>query len=737
MKIFNYVPLMKIPLLLFSTILIFSSAVFAQNSIPAPKTFNLSAGITSKDYIPGIIIVKIKSVSTSAIAQNSVQSVADGISLKLKSAKVESILNKFNSPVVNTTNRAVPPTQTTDPSGLDRIYELKFSGNSNIEEVINEILQDPQVEYAEPSYIYHSNYIPNDPSLGSQSYLNLVKAPEAWDIIRNASNVIIGIVDTGSDMDHPDLAANFYINTADPIDGIDNDNDGYIDNYKGWDLVGLSGTNRVPDNNPNVTSDTTMHGVHVSGLASAVSNNGIGIASIAFNAKLLIVKAGADNDGSSIYAGFEGIKYAADHGAKIINCSWGGYSTSSFGLDIVNYAIAKDCLIISSAGNDNRSTPSYPASYPGVISVASVDNLDKKSSFSNYGTRISISAPGSSIYSTLYNNTYGVFSGTSMASPIVASAAALLKAYYPTYSMDQIGTLLVNSADDISAKNTSYPGQLGSGRLNIFRALTQSLTQVITFPALIVKTYGDEDFGPGATINSSLPISYTSSNTAVATIVSGKIHIVGAGTTTITASQNGSGPYTAATPVSRELIVNKAAQTITFTAVPVLIRGGAAATLQATSSSGLPVSLSSSDSFVGSISGNTLLPVRVGKAIITATQAGNANYLPATAVTQELQVTDTDGSVIKVLAALSPNDDGINDFLTIEGIKDYTTNNVTVFTSNGVQVMQISNYNNIDHIFTGRSKNGNTLPQGTYFYLVQFNINGHQQRKTGYLVLKY
>ncbi|HCN83138.1 MAG TPA: hypothetical protein DIT07_05875 [Sphingobacteriaceae bacterium] len=736
MKIFNYVSLMRIPLLIFSIVFIFSSAIFAQNVNPAQRTFSLSPGLTGKDYIPGVIIVKMKASAPSATPKTSSITPASEFTLSLKSAKVESVINKFVNPT-NNTNRAATPIQQNDPGGLDRIYELKFSGNTNIEEVINELLQNDQVEYAEPSYIYRTNYIPNDASFANQSYLNIVKAPEAWDLIRNSSSVIIGIVDTGSDMDHPDLAANFYINTADPVDGIDNDNDGYIDNNIGWDFVGLSGTNRVQDNNPSVTSDTTMHGVHVSGIASAVSNNGVGVASIAFNAKLLIVKAGADNDGSSIYAGFEGIKYAADHGAKIINCSWGGYSTSSFGQDVINYAISKDCLIISSAGNDNRSTPSYPASYPGVISVASVDNLDRKSSFSNYGSRISISAPGNSIYNTLYNNTYGVFSGTSMASPLVASAAALLKSYYPAYTMNQIGSLLVNSADDISAKNPGFPGQLGTGRLNIFRALSQSLTQTITFPALAAKTYGDADFDPGATINSSLPITYTSSNTSVATIVSGKIHIVGAGTTTITASQNGSAPYTAATPVSRELIVNKAAQVITFSDIPVLIRGGAAVTLEVTSSSGLPVSLNSSDPFVASVSGSSVLPVRVGKAIITAEQAGNANYLPATSVTQNVQVTDTDGSVIKVLAALSPNDDGINDFLTIEGIKDYTSNNVSVFTSNGVPVMQISNYNNTDHIFTGKSKNGDTLPQGTYFYLVQFNIDGKQQRKAGYLVLKY
>jgi gliding motility-associated-like protein len=713
-----------------------SSAVYAQNANPVPRTFSLAPGITSKDYIPGVIIVKIKPAGASATLKSSASvNTSSGIGFTLKSAKVESVRSKFGNPV-STVNRVTPLLQS-DTIGLDRIYEIKFSGNINIEEVINELLQDQQVEYAEPSYIYRSNYIPNDPLFANQPYLSIVKAPEAWDLIRNSSSVIIGIVDTGSDMDHPDLAANFYINTADPVDGIDNDNDGYTDNYKGWDLVGLSGTNRVPDNDPSVTSDTTMHGVHVSGLASAVSNNGIGIASIAFNAKMLIIKAGADNDASSIYAGYEGIKYAADHGAKIINCSWGGYNISSFGQDIVNYALSKDCLLISSAGNDNTSALSYPASYTGVISVASVDNLDRRSSFSNHGARISISAPGSNILSTLYNNTYGIFSGTSMAAPIVASAAALLKAYYPSYTMAQIGSLLVNSADDISAKNPDYAGKLGSGRLNIFKALAQDLTQIITFPPIPVKTYGDPDFDPGATANSGLPITYTSSNPDVAIIVNGKVHITGAGTTTITASQSGNANYTAAASVSQLLTVNKAPQVITFAPVPVLIRGAAPTILEVSSSSGLPVSLSSSDPSVAIIINGSVKPLRVGKTIITASQAGDGNHLPATPVSQEIQVIDTDGSLIKILAAVSPNSDGINDFMTIEGIKDYANNKVSVFTANGAQVVQIANYDNAGHVFTGRSKNGDMLPQGTYFYLVQFSVDGRQQRKAGYLVLKY
>ncbi len=715
----------------------FFFSVITGNAQTPVRVFKLDAGITSRDYIPGIVIVKFKPAS---INKQATQSTIPTITCSIKGVKIESVVKKFNSPAVTVPSTLATSANTqpaADPIGLDRIYEVKFSGTANIVDVINDFLKNDQVEYAEPSYIYRSNYVPNDPLITNQNYLTQVKAQQAWDITRNSSGIIIGIIDSGSDLDHPDLAANIYINTADPIDGIDNDGDGYVDNNRGWDLVGLSGSSPKQDNDPNVTSDTTSHGVHVSGLASAVTNNGVGIASIAFNAKLLIIKAGADNDGSSIYKGYEGIKYAADHGAKIISCSWGGYNSSSLGLDIVNYAISKDCLIIAAAGNENTSNFSYPASYTGVISVASVDGSDRRSSFSNYGSRVSLSAPGTSIYSTFFNNVYASLSGTSMATPIVASAAALVKSYYPSYTMAQVGKLLIASADGINAQNPNFVNLLGSGRLNVYRAISQDFSQTITFPAIAAKTFGDADFDPGATASSGLTVTYSSSNPAVATIVNNRVHIVGAGTSIITASQAGNTSFSAAASVSQTLTVNKAAQSIAFSLIPVQIRGAAAYALQVSASSGLTVTLSVSDPFVASVSGKNLISLRVGKASVTASQAGNENYLAATPVTQNLQVTDVDGSLVKIFPAVSPNGDGINDVLTIEGIKDYTNNHVSVFTATGATVFEVNNYNNSDHVFTGRSKSGDTLPQGTYFYLLQFSPNGAQQRKAGYFVLKY
>ncbi|RZM05561.1 MAG: serine protease, partial [Pedobacter sp.] len=340
------------------------------------------------------------------------------------------------------------------------------------------------LEYAEPLFLNKTSAIPNDPDFADQHSLVQVKALEAWAIQPDAANVIIAIIDSGSDLDHPDLEANIHINTAEiPNNGLDDDSDGYIDNYKGWDFVGAS-SSFIEDNDPNVKADSLDHGVHVSGIASAVTNNGIGVASLARHSKLMILKAGADNSTTTIYptAAYKAMKYAADRGAKIINCSWGRNSgpPSAFEQDVINYAVSKGCLIVAAAGNDGNEVTQYPAGYSGVFAVANVlsSNIDpslqgEKASTSSYGLHVAISAPGTRIYSTTFGGNYGYKSGTSMAAPLVSSAAALVSARYPELSGVQIGELLRLGADDIYTVqgNSSYLNKLGSGRLNIFKAL--------------------------------------------------------------------------------------------------------------------------------------------------------------------------------------------------------------------------------------------------------------------------
>lgn len=192
----------------------------------------------------------------------------------------------------------------------------------------------------------------------------------------------------------------------------------------------------------------------------------------------MILKAGADNSATTIYpnAAYKAMVYAADRGAKIINCSWGRNTgpPSAFEQDVIDYVISKGCLVIAAAGNDNNEVTQYPAGYNGVFAVGNVHSSDIKSSSSSYGLHLAISAPGTSIYSTTFNNSFNLKSGTSMAAPLVSSAAALVSAKYPLLSGIQIGELLRAGADDIysNSGNTAYLNKLGSGRLNVFKALS-------------------------------------------------------------------------------------------------------------------------------------------------------------------------------------------------------------------------------------------------------------------------
>lgn len=481
-------------LLLLSVFSLFLFVARAQKT--AALKFKLPKNISNKDYLPNTIVLKFKSLSEKQGGQL-LTAVNKSLALNgIATASLKPLFPAGKKSLGNETQALAP--------GLDvsQIYELKYLGQEKVETVINAVLVNEEVVYAEPSYIYKTSYTPNDPYYNIQSSLTKVKTPEAWDIIRNASGVTIAIVDSGSDLQHEDLAGNIKLNTADPINGVDDDGDGYIDNYYGWDLIGLSASSMIPDNNPDVTSDTTDHGVHVSGIAGAVSDNGTGVASIAYNAKLLIVKVGADDDARSIYKGYEGIKYAADHGASIINCSWGGAGGGQYGQDIIDYAISKGCLVVAAAGNDGAPDAIYPAAYKGVLGVASVEQNDRKASYSNYYTQIGIAAIGSGIYNTI-NNGYGVKSGTSMAAPQVSSAAALVKAKYPQYSGLQIGELLKRTADPIDNLNASvYVGKLGKGRLNVLRAVTESPVAV-KYDKFVVsdQTNGSRAAGTDLTIN--------------------------------------------------------------------------------------------------------------------------------------------------------------------------------------------------------------------------------------------
>ena len=469
----------------------------AQSTAKAPlkagKGFTIPANVTPEYYLPKTVILKLKPEfrhlgTLSAIQHQEFNKVLNFLGVDNFSRKYP----RHSAPDVkmNSLGQAY--------ADLSLIYQLQYSNNVNLEVAINQVLASGIFQYAEPHYIHKAfDFEPNDVRADSvagnqRNAFKRIRAYKAWDLALGGSqgdtSVVIGIVDSGTDTDHPDLAANFKKNYADPIDGIDNDNDGYIDNFMGYDLAGSDYTNVVPDNDPVCSGANTNHGSHVSGCASQVSNNGTGGAGIGFNCKLLPVKCAADNDTRGggvayIIAGYDGIVYAADHGAQIINCSWGGPGGGSFGQDIIDYAtINKNSLVVAAAGNSGLNEENYPSSYQYAISVAATNSSnDSKASFSTYDYTVDISAPGNGIDATIFNNTYTSQSGTSMASPIVAGAAGLVLSKYPSYTALQIGQRLKATTDNhyVAGPNVTSPvntgaavqNKLGTGRLNAFRAL--------------------------------------------------------------------------------------------------------------------------------------------------------------------------------------------------------------------------------------------------------------------------
>jgi subtilisin family serine protease len=396
--------------------------------------------------------------------------------------------------------------KTATGQGLARICQARVATGTDIYALCRSLEQTGQVEYAEPRLGRKMEYTPNDPGLGNQWFLSTIQATAAWDLSQGDTAVTVAIVDCGVQVTHPDLAANVWINPGEDInhngsfdnwsstydslgvlgdiDSVDNDGNGYLDDVQGWDFAGpdVAIPSPLGDNDPNVYGSNNDHGTHVAGDASAVTDNGVGVSGIGFKCKVLPIKCSYDNDyaasggKSYIYFGYEGIVYGADNGADVINCSWGGGGFSQYEQDVINYAYGQGSLVVCAAGNDNSSAPHYPSSSENAFSVAATAAGDIKSSFSNYGTTVDVSAPGSSIYSTCYSNTYQAWDGTSMASPVCAGLAALVKSYNPGWSNVKIATQLLASTDNIDALNSSYAGLLGTGRINAYKALTTTVT---------------------------------------------------------------------------------------------------------------------------------------------------------------------------------------------------------------------------------------------------------------------
>ena len=304
-------------------------------------------------------------------------------------------------------------------------------------EIINKVKDDPGIRYAEPDYILHADFIPDDPYWEKQWGPIRIKCPEAWDRCTGNKNVVIAILDTGVDYNHEDLSANMWHNPGEiPNNGIDDDGNGYVDDYYGWDFV----------HNESDPSDNYGHGTHCAGISAAVINNGIGIAGVT-QARIMAVKIAEGNLTTDSLLSI-GIRYAVDNGADIISISYNGYGSNKL-KEACDYAWSQGVILVASAGNDGKPTVSYPAAFDTVIAVGAVDSDGKLCEWSNYGEKLELVAPGEGILSTWPGNEYKFLSGTSMAAPHVAGVAALAKAMFPDYTNQQIRDLLDISADDL------------------------------------------------------------------------------------------------------------------------------------------------------------------------------------------------------------------------------------------------------------------------------------------------
>ncbi|MGA3287710.1 MAG: S8 family serine peptidase [Bacteroidota bacterium] len=461
------------------------------------------------EYARGTVIVKFKSIQQFSKTATKV------ISSKLP--RLDIVFQRYNviesRPIFNPEN-SVQYLRT--GLGMDRVYLLHFNSTANVDSIVSDLSTLPDVEYAEPDFIGHGagavgidSLIPNDKYFNKQwafrnngSNLSVnsgkagadIKATMAWDICTGDTNIIVADLDTGLKWDHPDIADRVWINSKEtPGNGIDDDNNGYVDDIHGWNFA--YGNNNV--------SDDYGHGTNTASIIAAKSNNGLGYAGLDWACKIMPLKELDSIDSGSYSWWAAALYYAANNGARVINMSEGGTGNSQTLKTAIDYAYAHGCFIAAAMMNTNDSTKYYPAAYHDhVVAVGATDSYDRRCNpffwggGSNYGSWIDVVAPGNIIYglNNASNTDYSWYwGGTSQATPMVAGLASLLLAQDSSRNPATLRDIIRATADDTvglrSEDTIGYDVFYGYGRINCFKALTHSSTGIFTDHSTVLSSW--------------------------------------------------------------------------------------------------------------------------------------------------------------------------------------------------------------------------------------------------------
>jgi hypothetical protein len=388
---------------------------------------------------------------------------------------------------------------------LSRILRVTFNNNQDNSYFLQSVSSDHDVEYVEAAHTYHIESVPNDSLVNQQWALAKIHAFDAWNITQGSDSVFLGIVDTGIDYLHPDLKNKIFINSGETgfdangkdkrFNGIDDDGNGFIDDYMGFDFVdrvgfpfdSTGGDYLNWDNDP---KDENGHGTYIAGIAGAETNNGFGIAGVAPKIKILNIRAFDPTGNGSEDDVAAAILYAVLMKCKVINMSFGDNSFSYVLRDVIRYAYSQNIVLVASSGNSGSDQPHYPSGYSECICVGNSTEDDYVASSSNYGSTLDLVAPGSDILTTAKGDSYAVVSGTSASAPFVSAAAALILSI-GNYTNEEVKQILKSTCDDIG--EPGWDIHSGAGRLNLFHALSIPAASVIKFnnPRQDFATNGD------------------------------------------------------------------------------------------------------------------------------------------------------------------------------------------------------------------------------------------------------